>query len=145
MSPTFTLCVAVAVLPQLSVAIQVLTITKLLAQLPGSFVSLSSIATLGSQLSTAVTLAAKGATSSHSTVSSAGIPARTGGVVSPTLILCSAEVTLPQSSVAVQVLIITYASAQAPLFSIISVNSTNGLASQLSETITSLAPFEFGI
>ena len=69
LSPTFILCTPIALLPQLSVAIQVLTITKLLAHAPGSLVSLNSSATLGSQLSIAVTpLEAGAGIASHSTV-----------------------------------------------------------------------------
>ena len=62
------------------------------------------ILTSVSQLSSALTLpSAIVPTSSHSTVTSLGTPLITGGVLSPTLIVCVAIALLPQSSVAVYV------------------------------------------
>ena len=68
-------------------------------------VSLSDTLTLASQASDAVTVAAAG-TALHSTVTLAGTPARTGVVVSWTVIVWLATLLFPQSSVAVHVRVI---------------------------------------
>jgi hypothetical protein len=65
------------------------------------------------QASTAVAVANCGA-AGQAIVDGAGNAAITGAVVSPTLMVCDAVETLPQESVAVQVLVTEYEPAQAP-------------------------------
>ena len=62
----------------------------------------------GPQLSVAVTTPAPGTggIALHCTPTLAGIPNKTGGVVSVTVIICEAVAELPHKSVAVQVLVI---------------------------------------
>ena len=96
------------VLPQLSVAVQVRMVTVPAAQpVPAvSVVSEKVISTLVSQLSLAVTVGiAVTEASPHATSTSAGTPANTGGVLSCTVIVCTASALLPQASVAVHLLI----------------------------------------
>ena len=82
-------CSAVAMLPQLSVAVKVLVIVLFNGQ-SGSIVSTSSTvtSTLLSQLSVAVTFAALGIVSLQLTTMFAGISPRTGSVVSLTTTVC---------------------------------------------------------
>ena len=66
------------------------------------------------QLSVAVTTGTAGIFSEHSITTLAGIPANTGTSVSCTLIVCVSEIKFPQSSSAVQVLIIVKSLGQVP-------------------------------
>src|SRR5207249_1507152 len=94
---------AVAVLPQLSVAVQVRVMTLLQLE-PGLLsVSCTTIVTAPPQLSVAVTAAGGGTLVRHCTATSPGTPLSVGGVVSLTLMRWLAVATLPQRSVAVQV------------------------------------------
>src|SRR5688572_14911189 len=103
LSSTVMVCVAVTSLPQASVAVHVLVIV------PQPSVTLrDSVKMTGtsvSQLSVAVTTAGAG-TAPHSAVMFAGTPTSTGAILSSTVMICVAVTSLPQASVAVQVLVI---------------------------------------
>src|SRR5215510_1978810 len=97
-------CVAVAVLPQLSTALHCLTIWPQ----PSTTVLLSCVkltVMVGSQLSVAVTVAAAGILS-HCAVMLAGTPTRVGAVLSWTVIVCVAVAVVPQLSTALHCLTI---------------------------------------
>ena len=103
---------AVAVFPQSSVAVQVRVMVYSLGHDP--FVVTSAKTSAGvAQLSVAVGVTQLGVPE-HSTVDGPGKPLMTGGVVSSTVMTCSAVAVLPQSSVAVQVRVIVYPSGHAP-------------------------------
>ena len=89
----------------------------------------------GSQLSDAATVGAGGGSSPQIIETSAGTPTITGIVLSSTVMFWTALVVLPQSSVAIHVLSITYLSAQSPL-TVIEVNSICTFGSQLSVATT---------
>jgi hypothetical protein len=97
-------CVAVAVLPHSSVAVQVLVILYSFGQLP--LVVTSAEVSIGvPQLSVTVGVVHDGVPE-HSIVVGPGKGEMTGGVESTTFMTCIAVVVLPHSSVAVQVLVI---------------------------------------
>src|SRR5690606_6809820 len=87
--------------PQLSIAVQILTMRRSIQAVP-KVSSSKTICTFGSQLSRAVTWAI-GGISSQRTVVSAGIFDKMGSVVSTTKTFWVKAVVLPQESVAVQV------------------------------------------
>jgi len=106
-------CVAIALLPHKSVAVQVLVILNSLGHEP--FVVTSAKFRVGiPQLSVAVGVVHEGATE-HSIVVGAGKPEMTGGVVSSTLMVCVAVAILPQPSFAVHVRVILNAFGHEPL------------------------------
>jgi hypothetical protein len=92
-----------ALLPLLSVAVQLRVITLLQLE-PGTlWLSLKLTATTPSQLSVAVTLAAAGTALEHCTLAvAAGQPLNTGASRSTTITCCVQVAALPQASVAVQ-------------------------------------------
>src|SRR5688572_8717725 len=112
LSSTVIVCVAVAVLPQASVAINVLVTVYSLAQVPGVEASVDVIATVP-QASVAVGVPNDGV-KGHSIVAAAGIVVNTGAVLSSTVIVCVAVAVLPQASVAINVLVTVYSLAQVP-------------------------------
>src|SRR5512132_467255 len=112
LSTTVIDCDAVEVLPQASVAVHVLVMAKLLAQVPG-VVTLFEVSVGVPQLSVAVAVANDGV-AGHSIVDGAGRAAITGAVLSTTVIDCDAVVALPQASVAVHVLVMVKLLAQVP-------------------------------
>src|SRR5581483_1586678 len=91
--------------PHESVTVQVRVITELPVHEPGAVVCVRVIEGDGSQLSVAVGLATLG-TASHCTVTSAGIPSRTGTELLMTVICCDELLELPVASVAVHVRVI---------------------------------------
>ena len=100
-------CDSDTVFPQLSIAVQVRMIVTPAAQpaFPASVVSEKVTSTLVSQLSLAVTVGIVTLdVSPQATCASAGTPANTGGVLSCTVIVCTASELLPQASVAIHVL-----------------------------------------
>src|SRR5207342_1802424 len=104
---------AVAVLPQASVAVNVLVRVYSLAHAPLVVTSADVIVT-APQASLAVAVANDGV-SGHSMVVAAGNALNTGGVLSSTVIIWEAVAVLPQASVAVNVLVRVYSLAHAPL------------------------------
>src|SRR6186713_1478525 len=104
---------AVAVLPQASVAVNVLVRVYSLAQAP-LVVTSADVMVTAPQASLAVAVAKDGV-SGHSMVVAAGNALNTGGVLSSTVITWEAVAVLPQASVAVNVLVRVYSLAQAPL------------------------------
>src|SRR5918994_854988 len=130
LSVTVMVWVAVAVLLQLSVAVQV----RVIVPQPSTtlFTSVKVTVIVGSQLSVAVTLAAVG-TAAQSTVVLAGTPAKTGAVLSVTVIVWVAVAVLPQLSVAVQVRVMV-PQPSTTLFT--SVKLTVIVGSQLSVAVT---------
>ena len=100
-SSTLMVCVAVAVLPQSSVAVQVRVMLNSLGQVP-LVVTSANVKTGVPQLSVAVGVVQDGVPE-HSIVKAPGRPDMTGGMVSSTLIVCDAVAVFPQRSVAVQV------------------------------------------
>ncbi len=118
-SSTLMVCVAVAVLPQRSVDVQVRVMLNSFGQEP--FVVTSAKPKEGiPQLSVAVGVVQEG-TTEHSIVVGAGKPEITGGVVSSTLIVWEAVAVFPQPSLAVQVRVILNSFGHEPLV----VTSTN--------------------
>ena len=113
LSSTVITCDAVAVLPQASVAVNVLVTVYSLAQVPGVVASVDSdrYSTTGigcSWCTERMELAG------HSIVTAAGTEVNTGAVLSSTVITCEAVAVLPQASVAVNVLVTVYSLAQVP-------------------------------
>src|SRR6186997_2970340 len=104
---------AVAVLPQASVAVNVLVRVYSLAQAP-LVVTSADVMVTAPQASLAVAVAKDGV-SGHSMVVAAGNALNTGGVLSSTVITWEAVAVLPQASVAVNVLVRVYSLAHAPL------------------------------
>lgn len=100
-SSTLIVCVAVAVLPQSSVAVQVRVILYSLGQVP-LVVTSANVSTGVPQLSVAVGVVHDGVPE-HSIVDAPGRPDITGGIVSSTLIVWDTVAVFPQRSVAVQV------------------------------------------
>src|SRR5690554_1330060 len=82
LSDTVITWLAVAVFPQLSVAVQVRVTNTSDGQSPVLVASVKPTSTLSSQLSVAVTTAASGNSSTQESTRSAGTPSRTGGVSS---------------------------------------------------------------
>ncbi len=112
-SSTLMTCDAVAVLPHPSSAVQVRVIVYSFGQAP--LVVTSAKVNVGSaQLSVAVGVAQEGMPE-HSIDEGPGNPEITGGIVSSTLMVCDAEAELPQSSVAVHVLVMLYSLGHVPL------------------------------
>jgi hypothetical protein len=107
-------CVLVEVLPQTSVAVQVLVIVNLLAQITEEFASATVTVTVPAQLSVAVTepIEAAGTKAAQLTVRAAGVPVITGLILSFTVISCVLVDVFPQISVAVHVRVIVYLLAQ---------------------------------
>jgi hypothetical protein len=103
-SSTLIVCVAVVLLPQSSVAVHVLVIENEPAHAPGVVTSLKESSTSASQRSVAVGVVHEGV-ASQLIVEGAGSVDIVGGATSSTLIVCVAVVLLPQSSVAVHVLV----------------------------------------
>ena len=106
MSVTVITCIAVAVFPQLSVAVQVLVMALSCGHEPSTIASLKVMVDNVSQLSVAVAIpvAAGSVLAVHSIVKLGG-QVFVGGTVSITFIVWMQVVLLPQSSVAVQVLV----------------------------------------
>jgi len=105
-------CVAVAVLPQPSSAVQVRVMLYSFGQAP--LVVTSAKLNVGvPQLSVAVGVVQEGVPE-HSIVDGPGNPEIIGGVVSSTLIVCEAVAVLPQPSSAVQVRVMLYSFGQVP-------------------------------
>ena len=114
-SPTITLCSRVLTLPQASVAVHVLIVSKLPAHAPFIVFSAYWINTSGSQLSVTKTSGGvKSRPSSHCEISSIGTPVMTGAWSSNTLILWDTSDWFPQSSVADHIRIIVNAFGQSP-------------------------------
>ncbi len=88
----------------------------------------------GSQLSVASTVGAAGGNCPHMIVMSEGTPLIIGAVLSSTTMVCTSTDELPQSSVAVHVLSITYLSAQDPLMVFV-VKTISTSLSQLSVAV----------
>ena len=103
-SSTLIVCVAVAVLPQASVAVHVRVILYSLGQVP-LVVTSANVNTGTPQLSVAVGVVHDGVPE-HSIVDAPGRPEITGGIVSSTLMVCDAVAVFPQRSVAVHVRVI---------------------------------------
>ena len=101
-----------AVLPQASVAVNVLVTVYSLAQVPGALASVVVMFTVP-QASVAIAVPKDGV-SGHSMVVAAGIVVNTGAVLSSTVITCDAVAVLPQASVAVNVLVTVYSLAHVP-------------------------------
>src|SRR4029079_18497131 len=112
LSSTVITCVAVAVLPQASLAVNVLVTVDSLAQAPGVVASVNVIVGVP-QASVAVGEANEG-TAGHSIVEGPGMVPKTGAVLSSTVITCVAVAVLPQASLAVNVLVTVDSLAQAP-------------------------------
>ena len=125
------ICDAVAVFPQSSVAVQVRVMVYSFGHDP--FVVTSAKTNAGvPQLSVAVGVTHEGVPE-HSAVEGPGNPLMTGGVVSSTLITWDAVAVLPQSSVAVQVRVIVYASGHDP--AIVASTKVNAGVAQLSVAV----------
>jgi hypothetical protein len=131
LSITVTTWVAVAVFPQLSVAVHVLVIVP--QPCTTLFVSEKFTVIVGSQLSVAVTETPAIIVLVHCTVSLAGTPIRTGRVVSTTISVCVAVDVLPQRSVDVHFLVIV-PHPSTTLFTSEKVTATEG--EQLSLAVT---------
>ena len=102
-----------ALLPQSSVAVQVLVVLYVLAQVPGVVTSANVIVTFWSHASVAVAAPNTGeAGQSIGEVTEGQVIE--GGVISLTTIVRAHTALLPQSSVAVQVLVTLYVLAQVP-------------------------------
>jgi hypothetical protein len=125
----------VLLLPHSSVAVQVRVMTLSCGQLPAAVLSLSVIAGAVSQLSVAVAVpvAVELLSSSQLTVALAG-QVITGAVLSVTVMAWSQVALLPQSSVAVQVRVMTLSPAQLPLAAL-SLSVAVTLLSQLSVAV----------
>src|SRR5678809_895535 len=124
LSSTVITCVAVAVLPQASLAVNVLVTVDSLAQAPGVVASVNVIVGVP-QASVAVGEANEG-TAGHSIVEGPGMVPKTGAVLSSIVITCVAVAVLPQASLAVNVLVTVDSLAQAPGV-VASVNVTVGV------------------
>ena len=135
MSSMVIVCTQSELLPQASVAVQVLVMMLSSGQVPGALTSLSVMTGLGSQLSVAVAtpVFAELGSSSHSMVTSAG-QVICGGVVSSMVMVCTQSELLPQASVAVQVRVMTLSSGQVP-GALTSDSVIVGLGSQLSVAV----------
>src|SRR5688572_645981 len=107
LSVTLIVCDAVDELPQSSVAVHVLVTEYSCGHDPGVVTSAKVGVTLASQASVAVGVVNTGV-AGHSTDDGPGSVDITGAVLSVTLIVCDAVDVLPQSSVAVQVLVTEY-------------------------------------
>jgi hypothetical protein len=105
-------CEAVAVFPQSSVAVHVRVMVYSLGHDP-LVVTSAKVKAGVLQLSVAVGVTQFGVPE-HSAVDGPGKPLMTGGVVSSTVMVCTAVAVFPQSSVAVQVRVIVYPSGHAP-------------------------------
>ena len=105
LSPTFTSCVAVAELPQASVAVHVLTNLYEPTHAPFSRTSLNVNLGLASQRSDTEGFVTVGTVPPQLTVIFVGTLVNVGAALSPTEIVCVAVAELPHASVAVHVLI----------------------------------------
>ena len=123
-SSTLITCVAVAVLPHPSSAVQVRVMVYSFGHEPFTVASVKvSVGVL--QLSVAVGVAKFGVPE-HSIVDGPGRPLITGGVVSSIVNTCVAVAVLPQSSVAVQVRVIVYSLGHDP-FVVTSAKTSEGV------------------
>ena len=104
-SCTWMVCVSVELLPQASVAVQVLVVLYDPAQVPGMVTSLEVNVNALPQASVAVAMANTGV-EGQSMVVVAGKAAITGAVISCTWMVCVAVEVLPQASVAVHVRVV---------------------------------------
>ena len=111
-STTLIVWLAVALLPQASVVVQVRVTLRALAQAP-AVVTSANVSVVVPQASVAVGVTNTGE-AGHSIVVGPGKAEMLGGVVSTTLIVWLAVALLPQASVAVQVRVTLRALAQAP-------------------------------
>ena len=111
-SSTLIICDAFVTFPHASVAVQVLVMEYSLGHDPGVVTS-ANVKVGVPQLSVAVGVVHEGVPE-HSIVVGAGSAEITGGVVSSTLIVWDALVTLPQASVAVHVLVMEYSFGHDP-------------------------------
>jgi len=123
--------VAVDVLPQSSVAVQVRVILNSFGQVP-LVVKSANVSKGVPQLSVAVGVVHAGIPE-HSMVVMPGNPEITGGIVSSTFIICDAVAVFPQSSVAVQVRVMLYEPAQESV--IVTSAKVNTGTSQLSVAV----------
>jgi len=113
-SCTLIVCDAVALLPQSSVAVQVLVTLYSPAQAPKVVTSLKTRLKALPQASVADAISKEGV-AGQLMVAGAGSGLMMGAVISCTLIVCDAVAIFPQSSDAVQVLVTLYSPAQSPL------------------------------
>ena len=127
-SVTVIVCVLVAlVLPQASIASQLLVLVKLFAQLPAVVTSLNNL-TVGDPHASLAVGAVNDGVAVHSIVASAPADPITGGVVSVTVIVCVlVALVLPQASIASQLLVLVKLFAQLPAV----VTSLNNLTVEL--------------
>src|SRR5206468_798349 len=132
-STTWITWLAVALLPQWSVAVHVRVTSYACAQLPGVVTSANVSVGLGSHASVAVGVVNEGE-AGHWIVVGAGSVESTGAVVSTTWITWLAVALLPQWSVAVHVRVTSYACAQLPGV-VTSANVSVGLASHASVAV----------
>src|SRR4249919_3496277 len=112
LSSTVITCEAVAVLPQASVAINVLVRVYSLTHVPGALASVEVMLT-APHASLAVGVPNDGV-SGHSMVAATGTEVNTGAVLSSTVITCEAVAVLPHASVKKNVLVRVYSLAQVP-------------------------------
>jgi hypothetical protein len=127
----------VELLPQSSMAVQVREIPPTIAQVPGIVVSTNETATVASQASVAVAVAApKLGTAGHSTVGATVGQVIAGGRLSVTAMLRLQVALFPQSSVAVQVRVTLYSCGQMPGV-VLSEKVTGVLLSQASRAVAS--------
>jgi hypothetical protein len=133
-SMTAMVCTAFAVLPQLSVTVQVRVITGSPAQLPAATLSEKETAGVPQlSLPLAVPVVAGAVDAPHCTVTSAGA-LTVGAAESATVTVWLQSLLLPQSSVAVQVRVMTDAPAQVPTVTL-SDDVTPGALLQLSVAV----------
>jgi hypothetical protein len=128
-SSTVIVWLQLALLPEESVAVQVLVMT--VGQVWPSSVWLYVTASDPSQLSSAVTVAAAGTSARHSTVASSGHPLSTGSVVSTTVTVRVAVALFPHASVAVYVIVY----APGTFTSTVPLGTAATLPSQLSKAV----------
>ena len=122
-------------LPQSSVAIHVLVVLKVAGHGPGVVASVNEIAGVGSHASVAVGAVKAGAPTGQSTVELGPWPLNVGGVISWTVIVCvTGADTLPQSSVAVHVLVVLKVPGHGPGV-VASVNVIVGVGSHASVAV----------
>ena len=133
LSVTLMIWDAVELLPQSSVAVQVLVILYSCGQDPPVVTSTKVKVTVASQASVAVGMSKEG-TAGHSTELIPGRELMTGAVLSVTVMIWDAVEVLPQLSVAVQVLVLTNSCGHDPLV-VASVNVSATLASQASVAV----------
>lgn len=134
LSSTKIVLLHVDVLPQLSVAVQILVILYSLGHEPGVVVVVNVTATEALQASVAVALPKDG-TAGHSIGETTVGQVIAGGVLSITTTERLHVAVLPQSSVAVQVRVTVLACAQGPLITVTVANVIVTVASQASVAV----------